>query len=175
MLLDPVLNFQISLMLRAKVFTCIFLHHGCHALRSNQRLNIISSSVLCSKMVSSVFQHSTISDSMVQELLMVFFSRSTLIDAMPFDFLLFFLLFDHHWCYAVRSSLQTSLMLCSNVQYSLQFSKTMEATLQDLPFTFSNIIDVTLQDLLFNFLTSLTLRYYVLRYFQLSDIMHAAH
>ena len=98
MLLDPVLNFQISLMLRTKVFTCIFLHHGCHALRSNQRLNIISSSVLCSKMVSSVFQHSTISDSMVQELLMFFFT------------------FYPHWCYAlwlsfVFSPVRPSLVL----------------------------------------------------------------
>ena len=145
-----IFNFLLSLMLRSKIFSSIFKHQWCYALRSSPQFSAIIDATL------SDLRFTFLTSSMLRsKIFSWFFSHTTRIDAMLLD-LFMFLPFCHHRCYALRSSLQfqTCLMLRSKI-----FSSIVQHTWGYVPrsfLQFSNISDATLQDRFFNFLTSLT-------------------
>ena len=78
---------------------------------------------------------------------------------MFFDFISMFLPLYHHWCYALRTSLQFSNMFdvtSKTLRYSLQLSNILEATFQDLYFKFETSVMLRAKIFSSIFPTSLT-------------------
>ena len=134
--LQQIFSFLLSLMLRSKIFSSSFQHQPFYAQRSSQLSNIVDATLS-----DTLFTFQT-SSMLRSKISFVFFPHSTRIDAMFLDFISMFLPLYHHWCYALR--------------YSLQLSNILEATFQDLYFKFETSVMLRAKIFSSNFPTSLT-------------------
>ena len=151
--LQLIFNFLLSLMLRSKIFSSSFQHQPFYAQRSSPLSNVVDATLS-----DTLFTFQT-SSMLRSKISFVFFSHSTRIDAMFFDFISMFLPLYHHWCYALRTSLQFSNMFdvtSKSLRYSLQLSNILEATFQDLYFKFETSVMLRAKIFSSNFPTSLT-------------------
>ena len=88
--LQQIFSFLLSLMLRSKIFSSSFQHQPFYAQRSSQLSNIVDATLS-----DTLFTFQT-SSMLRSKISFVFFSHSTRIDAMFFDFISIFLPLYHH-------------------------------------------------------------------------------
>ena len=140
-----------SLLLRARIFSSIFEHHWCYAPRFSLQLAKFYNDWCYALRISYIDLHrfSLYLSTVLPSLLL----PSKIFTEISYPHGCYFIFFvKHHWCGALRSSVQLSNIMVSTF-LDLLFKFLPSLMLGRACLQFANMVDATLQNLLFNFQT----------------------